>query len=165
MRKCDFLCRKLFTKFLFLDVLQQIVCFYGSLGLKKTWSAISQFPGMILLSPVTFYTYSGITIKPSAEAECNNIDRKLDLHLTIRNNRQIGVSKLFTWINFFMNLGGMLIYINFFAVQLTSSQCRFKDLTCKKNILFLLNISFTSYKQPIWISNFCNKFLFTYLLC
>ena len=26
------------------------------------------------------------------------------------------------------------------------------------------NNSFTSYKQPIWISNFCNKFLFTYFV-
>ena len=25
-------------------------------------------------------------------------------------------------------------------------------------------ISFTSYEQPIWISNFLNEFLFTYLL-
>ena len=121
---------------MFLDVLQQIVGFLGSLGLKKTWSAISQFPGMILLPTITFWTYSGINIKPSAE--CNKIARKLDLQLSIGNNHQIGVSMFFTWINFFMTLGGMLIYINFFAVQLTSSQCRFKDLTCKKTLLLKL---------------------------
>ena len=122
---------------MFLDVLQQICCFVGSLGLKKTWSAISQFPGMILLPTITFWTYSGINIhQPSAE--CNNIPRKLELRLTISNNHKIGVSMFATWINFFLTLGGMLIYINFFAVQLTSSQCRFKDLTCKKTLLLQL---------------------------
>ena len=29
---------------------------------------------------------------------------------------------------------------------------------------FLICISFTSYEQPIWISNFCNEFLFTYFV-
>ena len=117
--------------------MQQIVCFFGSLGLKKTWSAISQFPGMILLPTITFWTYSGIAIKPSAEV-VDNIARKSELKLTITNHHQIGVSMFFTWINFLMTLGGMLIYINFFAVQLTSSQCRFKDLTCKKILLLQL---------------------------
>ena len=28
----------------------------------------------------------------------------------------------------------------------------------------LTSISFTPYEQPIWISNFCNKFLFTYFV-
>ena len=117
--------------------MQQIVCFFGSLGLKKTWSAISQFPGMILLPTITFWTYSGIAIKPSAEV-VDNIARKSELKLTITNHHKIGVSMFFTWINFLMTLGGMLIYINFFAVQLTSSQCRFKDLTCKKILLLQL---------------------------
>ena len=120
---------------MFLDLLQQIVCFLGSLGRKKTWSVISQFPGMILLPTITFWTYSGINTKPSAE--CNGIARKLNLHLEISNNHQIGVSMLFTWINLFVTLGGMLIYINQ-SVQLTSSQCRFKDLTCKKLLVLQL---------------------------
>ena len=117
-------------------MLQQIVLFLGSLGLKKTWSAISQFPAMILLPTITFWTYSGIDLEPSAK--CNAIARKSDLKLSITNHHQIGVSMFFTWINFLMTLGGMLIYINYFAVQLTSSQCRFKDLTCKKTLLLQL---------------------------
>ena len=122
-----------------------MVCFLGSLGLKKTWSAISQFPGMILLPTITFWTYSGIAIKPSAEV-LDNIARLSELKLTITNHHQIGVSMFFTWINFLMTLGGMLIYINFFAVQLTSSQCRFKDLTCKKTLLLqLMSVRFVTH--------------------